>query len=281
MSFIRLIAVFLLLAAAPAMAQDAPLDQQLPPRAAPTRHVEVGQLASMDTTPAFDPAARRRQRYLARVNGAARARSDAYFEGGYWLKLVDLIYGLGVAAAAAVVASLAAHPRLGGGTHPQPQLPGDALCRLLCAHRHHRDPAAGILRRLFPRACLWPVQPEHSCNGWAISASTSPSPWSPALIFLPLLYAAIRRARETWWLWGAGLAIVFKIIARGDLARLHRAAVQPLFAPARQPAEDSRSCRWRAPMTFPRTMSGWWMPRASPTASRPMSRAFWAPPAFR
>ena len=28
--------------------------------------------------------------YLARVSGAARARSDAYFEGGYWLMLLDL-----------------------------------------------------------------------------------------------------------------------------------------------------------------------------------------------
>src|ERR1700761_4580702 len=98
MALLRLIAVFLLFAMAPAAGQDAPLDQQLPPRAAPTRHVEVGQLASMDTTPAFD-AAQATQRYLARVNGGARARSDAYFEGGYWLKLLDLLYGLAVAAA--------------------------------------------------------------------------------------------------------------------------------------------------------------------------------------
>ncbi|HEX4178287.1 MAG TPA: M48 family metallopeptidase, partial [Rhizomicrobium sp.] len=34
-----------------------------------------------------------------------------------------------------------------------------------------------------------------------------------ALIFLPLLYAIIRRAREAWWIWGAGLAIAFNIIA--------------------------------------------------------------------
>src|ERR1700742_4948261 len=98
MGFRGLIAVFLLLAAAPAMAQDAPLDQQLPPRAAPTRHVEVGQLATMDTTPAFDPA-QATARYLAKVSGPARARSDAYFEGGYWLRLVDLLYGLAIAAA--------------------------------------------------------------------------------------------------------------------------------------------------------------------------------------
>src|ERR1700733_4466394 len=96
MALLRLIAVFLLFAVAPAMAQtDAP---ELPPHAAPTRHIEVGQLPTMDTTPSFD-AAQATQRYLARVSGAARTRSDSYFEGGYWLKLVDLIYALAVAAA--------------------------------------------------------------------------------------------------------------------------------------------------------------------------------------
>src|SRR6266852_6949099 len=30
--------------------------------------------------------------YLASVPAAQRARSDAYFEGGYWLLLVDFIY---------------------------------------------------------------------------------------------------------------------------------------------------------------------------------------------
>lgn len=35
--------------------------------------------------------------YLASVPAEARAKSDAYFEGGYWLKLWSLLYGLGVA----------------------------------------------------------------------------------------------------------------------------------------------------------------------------------------
>src|SRR5215472_6043264 len=98
MNFIRFVAVLLLLSAVPAMAQTDTPEVQLGPRAAPTKHVEVGQLPTMDTTPAFDPA-QATQRYLARVSGAARSRSDAYFEGGYWLKLLDLIYALGVAAA--------------------------------------------------------------------------------------------------------------------------------------------------------------------------------------
>src|SRR6476661_3619692 len=35
--------------------------------------------------------------YMATLSPEKRARSDAYFEGGYWLTLWDLLYGLGVA----------------------------------------------------------------------------------------------------------------------------------------------------------------------------------------
>ena len=66
----------------------------------------------MDTTPAFD-AANATDKYLARISGAARARSDAYFEGGYWLQLLDLLYALGVAATAAMVGRFRCASRIG------------------------------------------------------------------------------------------------------------------------------------------------------------------------
>src|SRR5690348_10217919 len=84
MSIARITAIALLLAALAVGAEAQPSDlPQLGPRAAPTRHVEVESLPIMDPTPAFDPAGAT-ARYLAQVNGAARARSDAYFVGGYW-----------------------------------------------------------------------------------------------------------------------------------------------------------------------------------------------------
>ena len=43
----------------------------------------------------FDPVAAT-DGYLATVSGAARARSDAYFEGGYWLILWNALIGAGV-----------------------------------------------------------------------------------------------------------------------------------------------------------------------------------------
>ena len=211
MSFIRLIAVFLLLAAAPAMAQDAPLDQQLPPRAAPTHHVEVGQLASMDTTPAFDPAAAT-ARYLAKVSGAARARSDAYFEGGYWLRLIDLLYGLGVAAALLwSQASLRIQEWAEERTHSRSfQVVLYAACYvpivtvatlpLNLYEGYFREHAYGLSNQ-----SIWQWLGDFGID-FAVTFVVT-------LIFLPLLYAAIRRAREAWWLWGAGLAIAFNIIA--------------------------------------------------------------------
>ena len=35
--------------------------------------------------------------FMNRLQGEARAKSDAYMEGGYWLLLWDLLYGLVVA----------------------------------------------------------------------------------------------------------------------------------------------------------------------------------------
>jgi STE24 endopeptidase len=46
--------------------------------------------------PVFDPVAAT-DAYLATVSGAARARSDAYFEGGYWLILWNALVSVGVA----------------------------------------------------------------------------------------------------------------------------------------------------------------------------------------
>jgi STE24 endopeptidase len=45
---------------------------------------------------AFDPVAAT-DAYMARLSPEKRARSDAYFEGGYWLTLWSFLYGLGVA----------------------------------------------------------------------------------------------------------------------------------------------------------------------------------------
>jgi hypothetical protein len=47
-------------------------------------------------TKGFDPLAAT-EAYLATVSPEAKAKSDAYFEGGYWLQLWNVLYGLVVA----------------------------------------------------------------------------------------------------------------------------------------------------------------------------------------
>ena len=210
MAFIRLIAVFLLFVAAPTLAQTEAPEPQLPPRAAPTRPVEVGRLPTMDTTPSFDPE-QATERYLARVSGVARARSDAYFEGGYWLKLVDLIYALAVAAALLWSrtslriqdwAEARTHSRTGQVMlYAACYVPIVTLASLPLSfyEGYFREHAYGLSNQDF-----WQWLGDFAI-GFAVS-------FLAAMIFLPLLYAAIRRAGEAWWIWGAGLAIAFNIL---------------------------------------------------------------------
>jgi len=210
MDFIRLIAVFLVLATTPVLAQSDTPEPQLLPRAAPTRHVEVGQLPTMDTTPSFDPE-QTTSRYLAKVSGEARSRSDAYFEGGYWLKLMALIYALAVAAALLwSQVSLRIQEWAEARTHSRN---GQVLLYAACYvpivtlamlpltlyEGYFREHAYGLSNQNF-----WQWLGDFGID-FAVS-------FVAALIFLPLLYAAIRRTRESWWIWGAGLAIAFNIL---------------------------------------------------------------------
>jgi len=81
-----LLTVFLLLVPLPLLAQEpAPLPAS--PAPAP--------LPSQEATAAFDPVAATNA-YLATVSSEKRARSDAYFEGGYWLQLWDFLIGMAV-----------------------------------------------------------------------------------------------------------------------------------------------------------------------------------------
>src|ERR1700760_650591 len=72
------------------------------PAAAPTSTVQVRPLPSatrkQPAAPVAFDAERATNAYLARINGAARARSDSYFEGGYVLQIVDALYAVAIMA---------------------------------------------------------------------------------------------------------------------------------------------------------------------------------------
>ena len=199
-----------LLLSAPAMAQDA-LPGQTGPRAAPTTRVEVQQLPVMDSTPAFDPD-QATEKYLARVNGPARARSDAYFEGGYVLQLVDLIYGLAVAA---ILLWLGLSARL------RDWVGARTRNRLFQAIIYVAAYSAFVAAASFPLTVYEGFFREHAYGlsnqdfwqwlsdyGIAFAVSLIGS-----LIIVPIIYAAIRSAGKVWWVWGAAITIFFAAIA--------------------------------------------------------------------
>jgi STE24 endopeptidase len=218
LAFAFLALIFL---AAPALAQEQMLG--LPPRAAPTTHVEVQQLGIVDTTPKFD-AGRATAAYLARVGGTARARSDAYFEGGYWLTLADTLWTLAISGALLWLGFSA-------GLR-------DAVGRRVPSRFYQTAIFAGLYALIaaaaqFPLTLYEGFIREHryglsnqSFTAWFGDYGTALALSLVAtIILIPLLYAAIRRARNNWWLWGAGLFIVFQILA----AVIYPVYIAPLF----------------------------------------------------
>jgi STE24 endopeptidase len=88
-----LLALFSLLVAVVAPAAHAQ------PSAAPTTQVNVAPLPppAAQATKDFD-AEKATNAYLSQISGEARAKSDSYFEGGYWLTLWDALYAIAVSA---------------------------------------------------------------------------------------------------------------------------------------------------------------------------------------
>jgi len=204
-------ALFTLLAAL-LLASPAPAEEMRAgaPHTAPTTRIEVAQLppagvASFDAEKATDA-------YLARLSPKEKARSDAYFEGGYVLQVVDLVYALAVA----------------------------ALLLWLGVSRRMRDRAARVSRRRFWQAAITVVQyivastvlslpliiyegffREHQfglsnqtflewANDFAIQFGVQ---LIAMTLLFTVLYAVIRATKRFWWVWGAGVTVVFLVVS--------------------------------------------------------------------
>ncbi|MGH9317978.1 MAG: M48 family metallopeptidase [Thermoanaerobaculia bacterium] len=166
--------------------------------------------AATARTPAFDPKAAT-DAYLAKVPAEKRARSDAYFEGGYWLILWDFLYG------AAVAILLLA-------------LSWSARMRDLAERITRRKPLQSLLYwmqytiatfvLLFPLTYYEGYVREHRYG----LATQSFGPWLGERakelaisvffggLFVVVLYAVLRRASRTWWIWGSATTILFLIV---------------------------------------------------------------------
>jgi STE24 endopeptidase len=202
--FLAFLAV-LLLAGMPALAQSAPLR-------APTTHVDVRPLPPIETSkPITFDAGKAVNAYLSTVSGAARAKSDAYFEGGYWLQLVDALYALGVSAIllwgrlSAWMRNLAARVTRSKFWQAAVYAPLYLVLTtvltfpLTLYEGFFREHAYGLSNQNFFQ---WFGD---FGIGFALTIVIG-------TLALTALYAAIRRAGKRWWVWATGLFIVFSVI---------------------------------------------------------------------
>ena len=171
----------------------------------------------------FDPDAATRA-YLATVNGAARARSDAYFEGGYWLILWGALVTIGVNGA--LLASGVAGRLSAWAGRQRRSLAGRTLVfavpfLLLSAvltlpyslwTDFYREAQYGLNNQTLG----------HWFGDWGKGVLVS-------LVLIPALLVPIlllvRRAPRTWWMWGTGVVVLAMIFG----AAIAPVAIEPLF----------------------------------------------------
>ena len=179
--------------------------------------------AAPGAAPAFDPEAATRA-WLDTLQGAARAKSDSYFEGGYWMALWSALV---------TIAASWAMLRFGWSA---------AWARW----------AERVTKRRWLQAALyavpWSVVSFLIVLPWAIYAgwyrerqydlmNLSLGAWLGEqaialgvsivsfMILLAILFAVIRKAPRTWWLWGTGA--VTALIALGVMVA--PVFISPLF----------------------------------------------------
>ena len=149
--------------------------------------------------------------YLAKVPADKRARSDAYFEGGYWLIFWDFLLSAGILLAL-----------LETGL--------SARMRDFAEHLTRRKPVQTVFYFIqflllisllgFPMTVYEGYYREHQYG----LATQSFGPWfseqlvglSVSLvlgsILVTLLAGVVRRLGRTWWIWGAGVSLFFAAI---------------------------------------------------------------------
>jgi len=150
--------------------------------------------------------------YIATMDAAARARSDAYFEGGYWLILVNLIAGL-------AMAGLLLQTGFSRGLRDR--IHGLVRSKSLTVALYAAIYTIVTTVILFPLTLWQGYFREHayglsamSLGGWlgeqAIGLVTGVI---MAAIFLTIFYLVLRLARRAWWIWGAAVSVVLLAVA--------------------------------------------------------------------
>lgn len=183
----------------------------------------VGLCAIPAVAQSFDPDTATRA-YLATLNGAARAKSDAYFEGGYWLILWGAVVGILVNW---VFLHFGWAGRLSAWTRRK--TPSRALQVVLWIVPFAL--ATAVLS--FPWTVYTGFFREHQ---YGLSTQTFGAWFGEQMtglaigvltmaIIVSALMALVRRAGRAWWAWGAAVTIALLTIA----ILLAPVFIEPLF----------------------------------------------------
>jgi STE24 endopeptidase len=171
----------------------------------------------------FDPEAAT-EAYLAKLSPEQRARSDAYFEGGYWLLLWGFLYALGVYWLL-LATRLSARMR----DFAERLTRFTPLRTLLYAVQYifvsallffplsvytgfFREHKYGMATQDFPDWML------DQLKGLAVTLVIGG-------IAMTALYGVLRKAPRTWWLWGAVVAVALLVV----MVTLAPVFIEPIF----------------------------------------------------
>ncbi len=200
-----------LLVTALSLALGAPAAAQGGPSAAPTSTVDVHALPPTTAAPTFD-AERATNAYLARVSGEARANSDSYFEGGYVLLFVDALYAIAVSALLLFTRISARMRKIAEGF---------TRSRFLQAPIYIAQYILVTTLVTLPLTLYENYFREHAYG----LSNQNLMQWSGDFIKLfgvtfiafvilgTVVYAAIRRARQFWWVWATAISVAFGVLA--------------------------------------------------------------------
>jgi STE24 endopeptidase len=157
----------------------------------------------------FDPVAAT-EAWLATLPPDARARSDAYFEGGYWLQLWGFLYGLGVA-----------WLLLGTGLSVRMRNLAERVTRIRFLHGlvYGAEYVVATTLLTFPLTIYEGYFREHQYGLSNLTLSGWLGDEGKGLLLgvilggvaIAALAAFLRAAPRTWWIWGTVFAIGFLI----------------------------------------------------------------------
>lgn len=145
--------------------------------------------------------------YIGLLSEEERARSDAYMEGKYWLTLWGFLYGLGVA-----------WLLLGTGLSARMRDLAERVGRWRWLHTFLYSAQYIVVGAVlfFPLTVYQRFIREHSYEmathsfgSWMGDELTGLGVEVVLMgIALTLIYAVIRKLRQTWWIWGGGLSVL-------------------------------------------------------------------------